>query len=121
MKYAEPYLLVALRSLDRLDEHVPATAEDFFEQRVVQDAILLQILQVGENLSQLCSRFPDGFQRGPESWDEIIGLRNLIAHGYESIRIRDIWKFLIEDLDELRDSLSAALSEGWFESEGNDD
>jgi len=121
MKYAEPYLLVAARSLDRLEEYAPATADEFFGQRVVQDAILLQVLQIGENFSQLRSRFPKGFQRAPESWDEIIGLRNVIAHGYDSIRIPDIWKFLMEDLDGLRDSLSAALDEGWFASGEGDD
>jgi uncharacterized protein with HEPN domain len=120
MKYADPYLLVAVRPLNRLEEYTPATAETFFGQRVLQDAILLQILQIGENLSQLRSRFPKGFQRAPESWDEIIGLRNVIAHGYESIRIPEIWKFLMEDLDELRDSLKTAISDGWFDAAEED-
>lgn len=121
MKYAEPYLLVALRALDRLEEHIPETEKALFDQRVVQDAILLQILQIGENLSQLRTRFSKGFERAPKSWDEIIGLRNIIAHGYESIKIPEIWKFLMADLDALRDSLSAALAEGWFETAEEDD
>jgi uncharacterized protein with HEPN domain len=46
-KRAEPYLLHAERALDQLEQYVHAIVEAFLEQPVLQDAILLQILQIG--------------------------------------------------------------------------
>lgn len=119
-KHAEPYILLAERALDRLASYVPESEASFLQQPVLQDAILLQTLQIGENLSQLRSRFPDQYKRAPESRDQIIGLRNTIAHGYERVVLSDIWGYLVEDLDELRASLVAARSEGWFELSGDE-
>jgi uncharacterized protein with HEPN domain len=56
----------------------------------------------------------------PESWNQIVGLRNTIAHGYERVNLSDVWRYLVEDLDELRASLVAARSEGWFELSGSE-
>jgi uncharacterized protein with HEPN domain len=114
-KYPEPYILLAERALDRLESYVPECEAAFLQQPVLQDAILLQALQIGENLSQLRSRFPDQYKRAPESWNQIVGLRNTIAHGYERVNLSDVWRYLVEDLDELRASLVAARTEGWFE------
>ena len=119
-KVAKPYLLKAERALDQLETYIPPSEEIFLEQRVLQDAILLQIFQIGENLAQLRSRWPQGFARAPESWRQIIGFRNTIAHGYERVKIPLVWKYLTEDLPELRATLLAALSEGWFEVSESD-
>ena len=115
-KRAEPYILLAERALRQLEQYVPDSEKAFLDQPVLQDAVLLQLLQIGENLSQLRSGFPDQFSRAPESWDQIIGLRNTIAHGYERIRIAEVWGYLVNDLADLRISLNTARCEGWFES-----
>lgn len=120
-KRAEPYILLAERALGKLESYIPESEEAFLGQQMLQDAILLQIFQIGENLSQLRSRFPEQFAHAPEIWDQIIGLRNTIAHGYERVRIADVWGYLVDDLEDLRTSLVAARSEGWFESLDGDD
>lgn len=45
-----------------------------------------------------------------QSWNENIGLRNVISHGYVTIRIERIWDFLIEDLPEFTASIESAAT-----------
>ncbi|MCA9858942.1 MAG: DUF86 domain-containing protein [Thermomicrobiales bacterium] len=110
-------MLSAERAFNRLETYVPDSAQVFLEQHVLQDAILLQIFQIGENLSQLRSRFPEPYAKhAPEFWDEIIGFRNTIAHGYERVRIHEVGGYLVEDLEPLGSSLRVAITDSWFES-----
>lgn len=50
-KRAEPYILLAERALSQLEQYVPDSEKAFLDQPVLQDAVLLQLLQIGENLS----------------------------------------------------------------------
>ncbi len=45
---------------------------------------------------------------GDPTWNQIIGLRNIISHGYVTIRFERIWDFLVEDLPQLAESIESA-------------
>ena len=75
----------------------------------MQHAVSMLLFHVGENLSQLRSLNQEEFSRAPESWHELVGLRNIIAHGYQAIEPHRIWTYLQDDLDEFRDSVETAL------------
>ena len=45
-------------------------------------------------------------------WSEIIGLRNRLIHGYDSVDFDVLWQIVTQDLPELIQSLEAALSSG---------
>ncbi len=113
---AEPYFDLIERALDRLDAYRPAERDTFLNQRVLQDAILLQLLQVGENLKQLRDLDEDLFLNAPKSWHQSVGLRNTIARGYQRIRADLIWQYLEEDLEDFRRSATAARVEGWYDT-----
>jgi len=72
-----------------------------------QDAILFQLFQVGENLARIRDIAPESFETAPESWNRIIGLRNLIAHEYRIVDPNRIWQYLEHDLAELRQTTEA--------------
>jgi uncharacterized protein with HEPN domain len=39
-------------------------------------------------------------------WQELIGLRNVIAHGYFALRWEDIWETAVHDVPLLREPLA---------------
>lgn len=65
---------------------------------------------IGENLVNMRQIIDEKLflALGDESWNEIIGLRNVIFHGYVTIRVERIWDFLVEDLPRLADSIESA-------------
>lgn len=101
-KSALPYILFIRESLAQIAEYKPATLEDLQSSQVSQDAILMRLQVVGENLSKIRNLDEDAFEeRAPKSWHEVIGLRNVISHGYETIKLDRIWSFLGSDFTEL--------------------
>jgi len=41
-----------------------------------------------------------------DGWFQVIGLRNVISHGYETIDRTRIWQMITDDLDDLDASLA---------------
>jgi uncharacterized protein with HEPN domain len=73
---------------------------------MAKDAILMRLQVIGEALAAMRNADEEFFSTiGDESWNEIIGLRNIISHGYAVIKIERIWDFLIEDLPALATSI----------------
>lgn len=66
---------------------------------MAQDAILMRLQVIGEHLAQLRQIDPEWFSaNSDESWWQIIGLRNVISHGYEIVDHRAIWKMITDEL-----------------------
>jgi uncharacterized protein with HEPN domain len=103
----EPHIELILIALHQLDDYIPATRQEFIDSRVLQDAILLQLFQVGENLARIRDLRPELFEAAPESWNRIIGLRNLVAHEYRRVDPNRIWRYLEHDLAEFRQTIEA--------------
>ena len=59
----------------------------------------MRLLETGEQLIQLRDKFPDYYDKHQtDSWHRLIGLRNIIAHGYREIDIEEIWKTVTVDV-----------------------
>jgi uncharacterized protein with HEPN domain len=82
------------------------TREDLGRDELLQFAVLHATSLIGEAASRLSLEFR---QAHPESaWREIIGTRNRIIHGYESVKLDVIWDIattkaglLVEQLEPL--------------------
>ncbi|MBI5016371.1 MAG: DUF86 domain-containing protein [Deltaproteobacteria bacterium] len=79
----------------------------FFENRLVQDAVVRQLEVIGEasrNLSEeLRAAHPD------VPWGQIIGMRNRLTHAYFEVDLGVVWDVAEEDLPELKQSVEAIL------------
>lgn len=66
---------------------------------IMQDAVLMRLQVIGEHLARLRQideeRF---FEIADASWFQVIGLRNVISHGYEVIDFDTIWDIFADDL-----------------------
>ncbi len=59
----------------------------------------MRLQEIGENL--VCIRRLDETwfsETAPDSWHKLIGLRNVISHGYEGIEYELIWQILTTEL-----------------------
>ena len=111
MSSAFPYLDLIGDSIHYVRAYMPVERAAFLTDQLVQDAVLMRLQVIGENLANvrradesLFAAYDDG------SWNEIIGLRNIISHGYQEIEAERIWEFLVEDLPGLERSINRALN-----------
>lgn len=66
--------------------------QSFLEDRRTQQAVIYNIMIIGEAASQIINEHPDFIESTPEiPWREMRGIRNRMAHGYFEINMDIIW------------------------------
>lgn len=96
----------------RIESAIYYFSEDmkiFIENMIFQDACLMCILQIGELTNRLSTEFKDKNKDIP--WHQIRGIRNLIAHEYDSMELVDIWKTLCHDIPILQEFCETILQQ----------
>jgi uncharacterized protein with HEPN domain len=73
----------------------------FQSDRVLQLAIERQFEIIGEALYRLERADPDNLPKKIPEYRQIIGFRNLIAHGYDIIDDASLWDFVVNRVPEL--------------------
>ncbi|MCC6943100.1 MAG: DUF86 domain-containing protein [Thermomicrobiales bacterium] len=103
---AEPYIRFIWDALVQLEEYRPETYDLYMSNHLAQDAILMRLFQIGENLVRIRRLDIEAFsEHAPESWHKLIGLRNVISHGYEDVNPEQIWSILTAGLAEFAATL----------------
>lgn len=72
----------------------------FSKDEDVQEIVCFNLLQIGE----LVKKLPDGFIKKYTGipWNKIAGMRDIIAHGYGSIRLEDVYRTTAMDIEPLK-------------------
>ena len=68
---------------------------------LVRSAVERRFINIGEALSRLKQTSPDIFAKIGNA-QRIVGFRNVLVHGYESISDRLVWGIIEENLPELQ-------------------
>jgi uncharacterized protein with HEPN domain len=110
-KSARPHLILIEQALDQIDSYRPASEREFLDQQIAQDAILMRLQQIGENLIKIRDLAPEAFERVPESWNKLIGLRNVISHAYDTIEVEIIWEIISQELTPFRSTIKTAIAQ----------
>jgi uncharacterized protein with HEPN domain len=72
------------------------------------DAVLYEIVVMGEAARRLSQEFRD---RQPDvPWRDIIGMRSIVAHGYDQIDDDELWQVIDHDLPVLLPKLETILA-----------
>ena len=75
------------------------TFEQFAENRLYQNAIFKSIEIIGEAATHVSEETK---QKTPEiPWQDIIGTRNRLAHGYFQISLEVVWDIVEKDIPQL--------------------
>jgi uncharacterized protein with HEPN domain len=86
--------------LAAIKNYLPASKEVFLADEKTQDAILMRLMALGEEIAHLSPEFSE--KHPGLHWYKIVGLRNRIAHGYFEIDPDLIWDTLSNgSIDEL--------------------
>ena len=85
---------------------VPLTQEQFAQDKKTQQAVMLNLMVIGEAVAKIGNTFPEFLHQHPEiPWKAIRGMRNRLAHGYFDVDLDTVWQTVQSALP----SLEAAL------------
>ena len=95
------------KRIEEIRERLGNSFEDFVSDPVYEDAINMNIFQIGELSNQLSDAFKESNSDIP--WHRIYGIRNVIAHAYVIVDKRTIWETVEKDIPAFRDRLEVFL------------
>jgi uncharacterized protein with HEPN domain len=81
--------------------------EQFERSRLVQDAVIREIMIIGEAARHISSSLREANPEIP--WSSIIGMRNILIHEYFEIDVPEVWKTVQADLPVLKMQLSQVV------------
>jgi len=84
--------------------------DSFMGNRMLQEACVFNVLQIGELARNALS---DGLIAAHQGipWRQMCGLRNRIVHDYEGVRLKIVWDTISRDFVPLRKALTEILEE----------
>ena len=88
---------------DEIEKTVIRFGDDrqiFLDDSIYRNACALSILQIGELANHLGKEFRSDNIEIP--WNQVIGIRNIIAHGYGTIVPETEWEIIKDDIPNLR-------------------
>ena len=84
------------------DWYLESSKGDFFEDKRTQQAVILNLIILGEAATKLMDRYPAIADANPTiPWKSMRGMRNRIAHGYYDINLDVVWDTVSTALPEL--------------------
>lgn len=87
-----------------------STLDEFSDNSLVQDAVVFNLLQIGELAK---SKLSDTFKKTHSDipWNDIYGFRNRLVHDYENIILTIVYEAITEDLPTLKKLVDKVLGE----------
>jgi len=83
------------------------TEEDFLNNDLLQHAVMMSIITIGECANHLSDKFK--LKHSHIEWEQITAVRNIAAHGYWQLNMKQIWQALIEDIPVLSSFIKDVL------------
>ncbi len=90
-----------LECIDRIEEYTRNLAYgDFVEKQIVIDAVVRNLEIIGEASKNLKDETRKQYKSIP--WNRMIGLRNIIAHGYFGVDLSIVWRIITKNLPDTK-------------------
>lgn len=99
-----------LQSIERIQDAMKdVSEEDFFQSRILLDAMSFNFAILGEAANKVSDRLQTDYPEIP--WGDIIGMRNVLIHDYVKPRPKYMWDAYRNDLESLKARLLEILKE----------
>jgi uncharacterized protein with HEPN domain len=83
---------------------------DFLKDKRTQQAVILNILIIGEAATKLADEYPELVTRHAEvPWRAMRGMRNRMAHGYFDINLDIVWDTIRQSVPKLEQQILEIL------------
>lgn len=80
--------------------------DDFLADKKTQQAVILNIIVIGEAATQTAAEYPEFAAAHPTiPWKQMRGMRNRMAHNYFEINLDVVWETVQQSLPELQQQL----------------
>ena len=94
-------LLQIIKRCNRVIEKVSnVNATEFALNDDIKEVVCFNLFQIGELANGLSFEFTKEYNKIP--WKQIIGMRNRIVHGYDTITLEIVWNTANESIPELK-------------------
>lgn len=102
------HMLEAIRLVRDYAEGI--SRDEFFADKKTQQAVVLNIMIIGEAATQIGNEYPEWADQHPQiQWRAMRGMRNRMAHGYFDINLQVVWDTVQLSLPELEEKLADLL------------
>jgi uncharacterized protein with HEPN domain len=96
-----------LNSIDSIERLSVGSFEEFSKDDRTQDAIMYNLIILGEAANNIPNDFQEGHSEIP--WSSIIGTRNVIVHGYDHVKLQIVWDIIQKNLSQLKKDLKKII------------
>jgi uncharacterized protein with HEPN domain len=104
---------------DAVDHAEGLSKEQFFGDKRTQQAVILNLVIIGEVATRLLKEHEAFLQRHPDiPWRGMKGMRNRIAHGYFEINLEVVWDTIQTAVPRLLERLPDILGEAGRDPRG---
>ena len=79
------------------------TYDEFAANEQLQAAVQFKLVVIGEAASKVPARVRKQFPG--IKWREVVGMRNIVAHGYFNVRVDIVWTAVTDELPAIKEML----------------
>jgi uncharacterized protein with HEPN domain len=97
-----------VEAIEAIEAYSVSSYDEFLADAKTQDAILYNLIIIGEAANQISDEFQERHDTIP--WSSMIGTRNIIVHGYDQVKLQIVWKILQRDLETLKSEIAKVLA-----------
>ncbi len=103
MKDIPKLLQDILDAITSIESYEVASFDAFLADEKTQDAIMYNLIIIGEAANKISDEFQDKHPEIP--WSSMIGTRNVIIHGYDQVKLQIVWDIIDKNLRSLKEDL----------------
>lgn len=103
------YLEHMLECIACIEEYTGGDAKNFFESRLIQDAVVRNLQILAESSQRLSESLKADHPAIP--WRDLSGFRNILVHDYLGLDLSVIWSVIEMDLPALKITLEKMVSQ----------
>lgn len=101
-------ILQCIQEVESYFDSVPRRFDYYCENALLRSAIHMNISIIGEATNRILKIYPT---IPISNAKQIVGTRNYLIHGYDSLRLEMIWAIVINDLPKLKQEILSILSQ----------
>ena len=102
----DEYIQRLIKYCSKISDYMKSvnTLKDFILNSEKVDAVILNLEQIGETAKKVSNETKEKYLN--INWSSIIGLRNMISHEYEGIRLEIIYEIATKHILSLKNNLN---------------
>lgn len=109
-------ILQCIEEIESYFDSVPRRFDYYRENALLRSAIHMNISIIGEATNRILKIEPSIMISNAK---QIVGTRNYLIHGYDSLRIEMIWAIVVNDLPKLKQEVIYLLNQDETETNTN--